>query len=270
MNKKLATFTNGFIKENPLLILNIGLCSSLGVTVSIFNGFGMGLSMTFVLVMSEIVISLFRKNIPSSIRLPIFIIIIAAFTTIVQMLLQAYVDSLYSALGVFLPLIVVNCIIMGRVEAFASKNKVSDSILDALGMGIGYTAVLVIISFVRELLGSGTLLDGTPFKVTLIPEDYRIGLFNSAPGGFLVFGSLGALMQAIKNRKENVARKDLKAEQEFAKKLANDKPPVDLEEIRAGDNLENAESTKEAGVNLSANPENPAKDENSKNEEAAK
>ena len=134
MNKQLQIFTNGFIKENPLLVLNIGLCSSLGVTTSIFNGIGMGIGMTFVLVMSEIVISLFRKFIPSAIRLPVFIIIIAAFTTIVQLVLQAYVESLYDALGVFLPLIVVNCIIMGRVEAFASKNNIGNSILDALGM----------------------------------------------------------------------------------------------------------------------------------------
>ncbi|MCR4733661.1 MAG: electron transport complex subunit E [Treponema sp.] len=198
MNSKLKIFTNGFIKENPLLVLNIGLCSSLGVTTSIFNGFGMGLGMTFVLLMSEIVISIFRKLIPSAIRLPVFIIVIAAFTTIVQLVLQAYVESLYDALGVFLPLIVVNCIIMGRVEAFASKNTIGDSVLDALGMGIGYTIVLVLISFARELLGGGTLFAGTPIKIELIPEDYRIGIFNSAPGGFLVFGFLAAIVQGIK------------------------------------------------------------------------
>lgn len=198
MNKQLQIFTNGFIKENPLLVLNIGLCSSLGVTTSIFNGIGMGIGMTFVLVMSEIVISLFRKFIPSAIRLPVFIIIIAAFTTIVQLVLQAYVESLYDALGVFLPLIVVNCIIMGRVEAFASRNNIGNSILDALGMGIGYTVVLVLISFIRELLGGGTLLAGTALKIEVIPEAYRIGLFNSAPGGFLVFGILAAVVQAGK------------------------------------------------------------------------
>ena len=198
MNKQLQIFTNGFIKENPLLVLNIGLCSSLGVTTSIFNGIGMGIGMTFVLVMSEIVISLFRKFIPSAIRLPVFIIIIAAFTTIVQLVLQAYVESLYDALGVFLPLIVVNCIIMGRVEAFASKNNIGNSILDALGMGIGYTVVLVLISFIRELLGGGTLLAGTALKIEVIPEAYRIGLFTSAPGGFLVFGILAAVVQAGK------------------------------------------------------------------------
>lgn len=198
MNKQLQIFTNGFIKENPLLVLNIGLCSSLGVTTSIFNGIGMGIGMTFVLVMSEIVISLFRKFIPPAIRLPVFIIIIAAFTTIVQLVLQAYVESLYDALGVFLPLIVVNCIIMGRVEAFASKNNIGNSILDALGMGIGYTIVLVLISLIRELLGGGTLLAGTALKIEVIPEAYRIGLFNSAPGGFLVFGILAAVVQAGK------------------------------------------------------------------------
>ena len=200
MNRRLTIFTNGFVKENPLLVLNIGLCSSLGVTVSIFNGLGMGMGMMFVLLMSEIVISIFRKHIPSSIRLPVFIIIIEAFTTIVQFVLNAYVTALYDALGVFLPLIVVNCIIMGRVESFASKNTVTDSILDALGMGLGYTMVLVIISFFRELLGNGTLLSGTAFAVTVIPEKYRLGIMNSAPGGFLVFGFLGAAVQGLKNR----------------------------------------------------------------------
>lgn len=198
---RLRTFTNGFIRENPLLVLNIGLCSSLGVTTSIFNGLGMGVGMTFVLVMSEIVISIFRKLIPSAIRLPVFITVIAAFTTIVQMVLNAYVESLYDALGVFLPLIVVNCIIMGRVEAFASKNRIGDSVLDALGMGIGYTIVLVVISLIRELLGGGTLLAGTALKIEVIPEAYRIGIFNSAPGGFLVFGILAASVQAWKQHK---------------------------------------------------------------------
>lgn len=201
MNKQLSIFTNGFLRENPLLVLNIGLCSSLGVTTSIFNGLGMGMSMTFVLLMSEIVISIFRKVIPSAIRLPIFIIIIAAFTTIVQLVLQAYVESLYDALGVFLPLIVVNCIIMGRVESFASKNNTGNSILDALGMGIGYTMVMLLISFCREFLGGGTLLAGTALKIEVIPESFRIGILNSAPGGFMVFGFLGALVQFLKNKK---------------------------------------------------------------------
>ena len=194
MNRKLSIFTNGFVRENPLLVLNIGLCSSLGITTQVFNGLGMGMSMTFVLFMSELVISIFRKHIPQAVRLPVFITIIAAFTTIVQMVLQAYVPSLYDSLGVFLPLIVVNCIIMGRVEAFASKNTVGDSLLDALGMGLGYTMVLVLISLIRELLGAGTILAGTALKVSIIPEAYCIGILNSAPGGFIVFGVLGAVM----------------------------------------------------------------------------
>lgn len=213
MSNKLKNFTKGILLENPLLVLNIGLCSSLGVTTTIFNGFGMGISMTFVLLMSEIVISIFKKLIPSAIRLPIFIIIIAAFTTIVQLVLQAYVPSLYDALGVFLPLIVVNCIIMGRVEAFASKNTVGDSILDALGMGVGYTIVMVLISLVRELLGGGTLLAGTALKIEIIPETFRIGLFNSAPGGFLVFGIIGAIVQFCKNKPKKEI-KDSKVENE--------------------------------------------------------
>ena len=203
MNNKFKTFINGFLRENPLLVLNIGLCSSLGVTTSIFNGIGMGIGMTFVLVMSEIVISCFRKLIPSAIRLPIFITVIAAFTTIVQLVLNAYVESLYNALGVFIPLIVVNCIIMGRVEAFASKNKIGDSILDGLGMGIGYTIVLVVISLIRELLGGGTLFAGTALKIDVLPEAFRIGIFNSAPGGFLVFGILAACLQAYKQHQAN-------------------------------------------------------------------
>ena len=197
---KLKTFSKGLLIENPLLVLSIGLCSSLGVTTSVFNGFGMGISMTFVLLMSEIVISIFKKLIPQAIRLPVFIIIIAAFTTIVQMVLQAYVPALYSALGVFLPLIVVNCIIMGRVEASASKNSIGDSVLDALGMGVGYTIVMVAISLIRELFGAGTLLAGTALKIEIIPEVYRIGLLNSAPGGFIVFGIIGAIVQFTKRK----------------------------------------------------------------------
>ena len=209
MSSKLAIITKGILKENPLLILNIGLCSSLGITTSIFNGLGMGAGMTFVLVMSELVISLFRKCIPSSIRLPVFIIVIAAFTTIVQLVLQAFVTSLYDALGVFLPLIVVNCIIMGRVEAFASKNSIGESVLDGIGMGIGYTIVLVAISLIRELFGAGTLLAGTALKVELIPESFRIVILNSAPGGFIVFGIVAAINQSLQNAKNAKAQKEV-------------------------------------------------------------
>ena len=193
MKKYLNIFTNGLIRENPLLVIMIGLCSSLAVTTSLANGFAMGLAMTFVLLMSEIIISLFRKLIPDSIRIPIFIIVIASFTTIVDLLMKAYLPALSEAMGVFIPLIVVNCIIMGRVESFASKRTVGESILDALGMGLGYLWVLCGISFVRELLGSGTLLG-----LTIIPESYTMAFFSRAPGGFFVFGMFIAVTQAIR------------------------------------------------------------------------
>lgn len=193
MKKYLSIFTNGLIKENPLLVIMIGLCSSLAVTTSLANGFAMGLAMTFVLVMSEIIISLFRKLIPDSIRIPIFIIVIASFTTIVDLLMKAYLPALSESMGVFIPLIVVNCIIMGRVESFASKRTVGESILDALGMGLGYLWVLCGISLVRELLGSGTILG-----FSILPEQYTVAFFSRAPGGFFVFGIFIAVTQAIR------------------------------------------------------------------------
>ena len=192
--KNFSILTNGILKENPLLVLSIGLCSSLAVTQSMFNGLGMGLAMTFVLLMSEIIISIFRKCIPDAMRLPIFIIVMAAVTTIVQLLLKAYVPALSDSLGVFLPLIVVNCIIMGRVESFASKNNPFVSILDAIGMGIGYTWVLLAISFVREFVGTGTF-----FGMQVFPEANAIAFFSAAPGGFFVFGLIVAITEAIQN-----------------------------------------------------------------------
>ncbi len=192
-----ALFKNGLVKENPLLVLMIGLCSSLAVTTSVANGIGMGIAMTFVLLMSEVIISLFRKLIPDSIRIPVFIIVIASFTTIVDLCMKAYTPALSKSMGVFIPLIVVNCIIMGRVEAFASKRTVDEVIFDALGMGLGYTWVLTGISAVRELLGAGSLLG---FR--LLPEDLSIGFFAQSPGGFFVFGFFIALNFAIKKAGE--------------------------------------------------------------------
>lgn len=192
MKNYFKILTNGMIKENPLLVLSIGLCSSLAVTTEIVNGLGMGVAMTFVLFMSEIIISIFRKHIPDAIRLPIFIIVIAAFTTIVQLLLNAYIPSLAKALGDFLPLIVVNCIIMGRVEAFASKNNPLAASLDAIGMGFGYTWVLCVISLIRELLGAGTI-----FGTRVLDESFSCGFFAGAPGGFFVFGLLIAISECI-------------------------------------------------------------------------
>jgi electron transport complex protein RnfE len=195
MKRLFKIFTNGLVKENPLLMLMIGLCSSLAVTTSVANGIGMGLSMTFVILMSEIVISLFRKLIPGSIRIPVFIIIIAAFTTVIDYVLKAYFPDLSKAMGVFIPLIVVNCIIMGRVEGFASKRPVGDVIFDALGMGLGYTWVLVGISLIRELLGSGAVLG-----IQALPDGYQILFFVLPPGGFFVFALFIALNIFIKSR----------------------------------------------------------------------
>ena len=196
-----AIFTNGLVRENPLLMLMIGLCSALAVTTSTANGIGMGISMTFVLLMSEIVISIFRKVIPNAIRIPIFIIVIAAFTTVIDYVLKAWFPDLSKAMGVFIKLIVVNCAIMGRIEGFASKQPLSDVIPDALGMGLGFTWVLTGIALVRELLGNGTILN---FQV--MPASYQpILFFVLAPGGFLVFSLFIALNLFIKSRLKDPA-----------------------------------------------------------------
>ena len=191
-----AIFVNGIFKENPLLILMIGLCSALAVTTEVANGIGMGLSMTFVLLMSEVVISTFRKLIPGSIRIPVFIIVIAAFTTVIDYVLKAWFPDLSKAMGVFIPLIVVNCIIMGRVEGFASKAPLADVIADSFGMGLGYTWVLVGISFVREILGSGTILGAQVLPASYVP----ILFFVLPPGGFFVFALFISLNIFIKSR----------------------------------------------------------------------
>jgi electron transport complex protein RnfE len=193
-------FTNGIVRENPLLMLMIGLCSALAVTTAVANGIGMGLSMTFVLLMSELVISIFRKLIPESIRIPIFIIIIAAFTTVIDYVLKAWFPDLSASMGVFIPLIVVNCIIMGRVEGFASKKPIGDVIFDSLGMGLGYTWVLVGISVLREILGSGTVLGQQ-----IVPAGYQILFFILPPGGFLVFALFISINLFIKSRLKDPA-----------------------------------------------------------------
>ncbi|MDR1468894.1 MAG: electron transport complex subunit E [Spirochaetaceae bacterium] len=202
MKNLLKTFTNGLVNENPLLVLMIGLCSSLAVTTSVKNGLGMGLSMTFVLVMSEVVIALFKKLIPNAVRIPVFIIVIAAFTTIIDYVLQAYFPDLSKAMGVFIPLIVVNCIIMGRVEAFASKASVPHAIADGLGMGLGYTWVLAGISLVREILGNGSIFD-----IPLWDGD-PILFFTLAPGGFLVFALFISFGLWLKSRSGAAVNRD--------------------------------------------------------------
>ena len=185
---KWKVFTAGIIRENPVLRLVLGCCSALAVTTTVSGAVGMGLAMTFVLVCSNIVISALRKVIPAKVHLPCYIVIIATFVTVVQMVLQAFIPDLYKALGVYLALIVVNCIILGRAEMFACKNNVVDSALDGVGMGIGYTLTVVLMATIREVLGSGTWLG---FQV--LPDSVaRIGIMTQAPGAFFCFGLLMA------------------------------------------------------------------------------
>ncbi|MCU6697357.1 electron transport complex subunit RsxE [Laedolimicola ammoniilytica] len=185
---------NGVIKENPTLVLMLGMCPTLAVTTSAVNGFGMGVSTLVVLVMSNLVISALRKMIPDDVRLPAYIVIVASLVTVVELLMEAYVPSIYSALGIYIPLIVVNCIILGRAEAYASKNPPLLSAMDGLGMGLGFTVSLSIIGFIRELLGAGTV-----FGVQVMPAAYKpIAIFIKAPGAFLVLAFLVIIMNALK------------------------------------------------------------------------
>ncbi|OQB97061.1 MAG: Electron transport complex protein RnfE [Spirochaetes bacterium ADurb.Bin110] len=211
MKKLYSIFKQGIIFDNPLLMLMIGLCSAIAVTTNVSNGIGMGLAMTFVLLFSEIIISLFRNLIPSMIRMPVFIIVIAAFTTIVDLMMKAYFPDLSKSMGVFIPLIVVNCIIMGRVEAFASKQNLQSAIADALGMGLGYTWVLIGLAAIRELLGNGTFAG-----IQVMPASYEpILFFILPPGGFFVFSLfisfniwLKKKMEASERKKELVSKKE--------------------------------------------------------------
>ena len=189
--------TKGFFKENPSLILVLGTCPTLAVTTSVNNALGMGAATTFVLLMSNIIISLLKNVIPEKVRIPCYIVIIATFVSMVDLLIQGFAPALSASLGVFIPLIVVNCIVLGRAEAFASKNGVWDSILDGLGMGIGFTISLVLIAAVREILGAGAFM-GHQF----IPSDYNILIFVLAPGAFIVFGFIMALVRHILNKVE--------------------------------------------------------------------
>ena len=189
-------FKDGLLDQNPIFVQLLGMCSTLAVSTTVVNGIGMGLSVTFVLILSNLFISLLRNAIPSKIRIASYIVIIAGFVTVVDMLLQAYVPSLAQSLGLFIPLIVVNCIILARAESFASKNRPLPSVLDGLAMGIGFTVALVIISAIRELLGSGTLLG---IKIT--PNTFSPAVLAISPvGGFLILGALIALVQWLKNR----------------------------------------------------------------------
>lgn len=184
-------FTKGFIKENPVFVLLLGLCPTLGVTTSAINGLGMGLATTFVLIMSNLVVSLIKNAIPDKVRIPSFIVIIASFVTIVELTMQAFTPALFDALGLFIPLIVVNCIVLGRAEAFASKQSLGSSIIDGAGMGLGFSFALTLLGGVRELLGSGAL-----FGFKFIEGDLML-VFVLAPGAFIALGYLIALMNKV-------------------------------------------------------------------------
>ena len=195
-------FLNGVITENPTFRLVLGTCPTLAVTTSAINGLGMGAAATFVLLGSNIVISALRKIIPDKVRIPAFIVVICMFVTIIQLVMQAFLPSLYESLGIFLPLIVVNCIILGRAEAFASKNPVVASAFDGLGMGVGFTLALTLIGCIRELLGNGSV-----FGIDLMGASYQPMLLMILPaGGFLVFGTLLGIINALTNRKKGDAK----------------------------------------------------------------
>jgi electron transport complex protein RnfE len=196
-NSKLNILTKGFFKENPTLILVLGCCPTLAVTTSVVNALGMGAATTFVLLMSNMLISALKNVIPDKVRIPSYIVIIATFVSMIDLLIQGFLPSLSASLGVFIPLIVVNCIVLGRAEAFANKNSVLDSALDGLGMGIGFTIALVLIGGIREILGAGSFL-GFQF----IPSEYNMLIFVLAPGAFIVFGFVMAAVRYIVNKSE--------------------------------------------------------------------
>jgi len=201
-NNLSKVFMNGIVNENPTFRLVLGTCPTLAVTTSAINGVGMGAAATFVLLGSNIVISALRKIIPDKVRIPAFIVVICMFVTIVQLVMQAFLPSLYESLGIFLPLIVVNCIILGRAEAFASKNPVVDSAVDGLGMGLGFTLALALIGSIRELAGNGSI-----FGINLLGASFQPMLLMILPaGGFLVFGLLLGIINALTNRRKGAAK----------------------------------------------------------------
>lgn len=200
MNKCTERIFNGLVKENPTFVLMLGMCPTLAVTTSATNGIGMGLSTTAVLIMSNMLISMLRKIIPDSVRMPAFIVVVASFVTIVDFLLEGFVPSLYDSLGLYIPLIVVNCIILGRAESYASKNPVLPSIFDGIGMGLGFTVGLTCIGIVRELIGAGQI-----FGIQVMPDSYEpFTIFILAPGAFFVLACLVALQNKVK---KNLAKK---------------------------------------------------------------
>lgn len=190
---KLSLITKGFVKDNPTFSLVLGMCPTLATTTSALNGLEMGLATMFVLILSNIVISLVAPAVPDKVRIPVYIVVIATFVTVLQLMMQAFVPDIYETLGLFIPLIVVNCIILGRAEAFASKNKVVPSFFDGLGMGLGFTIALTLLGAVREILGTGKI-----FGIELWAEDYGMLMFVLAPGAFIVLGYLIAIVNKFK------------------------------------------------------------------------
>lgn len=203
---------NGLLKDNPVFSLYLGICSTLAITTSVNNGLGMGVAVICVLIMSNVIISLVRNITPEEIRIPVYIVIIATLVKIIQMLIEAYAPALNTSLGVFIPLIVVNCIILGRAEAFASKHGVLDSALDGLGMGLGYTLAVTSMSLIREVLSTGMINLVNPFDETqvlfnirILPDDYVISMFSSPVGAFVTFAILAALVSVYKNHADQKA-----------------------------------------------------------------
>ncbi len=217
---RFENFKAGLIKDNPVFSLFLGICSTLAITTTVNNAIGMGVSVIIVLIMSNVIISCVRKITPDEIRIPVYIVIIATLVKIIQMLIQAYAPSLNTSLGVFIPLIVVNCIILGRAEAFASKNGILDSALDGLGMGLGYTLAVLAMSFIRELISTGGIKVVNPFNeahvwlnLHIIPENFTISIFGSSVGAFITFAVLAAAVGAYKQHvtaKEEAATKEEK------------------------------------------------------------
>lgn len=198
----IKNFTNGLIKNNPTFVQVLGICPTLATTTSAKNALGMGVATLFALTLSNIVISLIRKIVPENVRIPIYIVVIASFVTVIDLLMHGFLPELWESLGIFIPLIVVNCIIMGRAEAFASKNGVIDSIFDALGNGLGFTGSLFLIGSVRELIGNGSILG-----INIFGNSFKVPLLVLAPGAFLTLGLLLAMFNSIGNSKKNKQKK---------------------------------------------------------------
>ena len=206
MNKCMERLYNGLVKENPTFVLMLGMCPTLAVTTSAINGVGMGLTTTVVLVMSNMLISMLRKIIPDSVRMPAFIVVVASFVTIVQFLLEGFIPSLYDSLGLYIPLIVVNCIILGRAESYASKNPVLPSIFDGIGMGLGFTIGLTSIGIVREVIGAGQI-----FGKQIMPSSYEpVTIFILAPGAFFALAGLVAIQNKVKRNAANKGKETVK------------------------------------------------------------